>query len=635
MPSQQNFYLWGSWGSRVAKTPFLTQKVDSRVRKVCIGADFLLALRDDGLMVSWGEDKNGCLGLGKDKLKTTEPITIEVIRINGLVTVVDKEGDFKAENGKVGVVIAKSTTEGQWMVELRDGSDKRLDVPHAKLKVDPRDVLRMVDLQLGDQHVLALSEEGKVYAWGQHKHGQLGVGRGTGDLPIEREMWPTLVEKIKGKEDKDDYRVLQIVALKDCSFALTDAGVVYAWGYNDGGKLGLDHVGGSVVKEPRALDFKRHKVLRLERQKDALLGYLDTNFDAKTLCDTKQLLAPLGTVDPTRTERSAESKERELLHGLNLMRKVLDNISKWWQFLQDMKHGSPTPLDVDPTEPKPEEIDASVDIEVLSRALRDLDHLVHTANKQSMEVGQSTGQKNTRRILDLFIMSCELRKEKLRRTIEARQLVEIKRQQPRTLNFAMQELNWTAGKHRAELRAAKQEVTSIEMKAKEPRECSGDARELQDAMVGLCQAKIALLDAQWKLADVSHKSNITYDVKKSPLTALRTIKDRWSVMKHISLYNLYQECDQAKLDELDDDKLMADLVHESDKKINMVVEPGLKEKVVKADAAVGEYSLAPSLCYDLIQENADLRKMCNGYQLKILVHYKGRLGGGGVSSKKK
>ena len=36
MPTRQNFYLWGSWGARVAHQPFLTQKLDEPVQKVCI-----------------------------------------------------------------------------------------------------------------------------------------------------------------------------------------------------------------------------------------------------------------------------------------------------------------------------------------------------------------------------------------------------------------------------------------------------------------------------------------------------------------------------------------------------------------------------------------------------------------------
>merc|ERR1711988_1692267 len=112
------------------------------------------------------------------------------------------------------------------------------------------------------------------------------------------------------------------------------------------------------------------------------------------------------------------------------MRKVLDTVQKWWDFVQKMKYGSPSvptsgAMELDAATGQyvtASEIDEVVDIDQLLKAVRDLEHLDGAANKQLAEVGQSTGQKNLRRILDNFMMSCELRKEKLNRTIAARQI---------------------------------------------------------------------------------------------------------------------------------------------------------------------------------------------------------------------
>merc|ERR1719387_938802 len=70
---RKNFWLWGTWGKRVIKAPFLTQKVDDKIRNIIIGQTFIIALKEDGQLASWGEDKLGCLGLGTDNTNCPEP----------------------------------------------------------------------------------------------------------------------------------------------------------------------------------------------------------------------------------------------------------------------------------------------------------------------------------------------------------------------------------------------------------------------------------------------------------------------------------------------------------------------------------------------------------------------------------
>jgi len=582
MPSQQNFYLWGSWGNRVAKTPFLTQKVDARVRKVCIAAEFLIALRDDGRLVSWGEDTRGCLGLGHDKRKTTEPIEI----------------DFEPPK-------------------------------------DPeRETTRIVDLQLGEAHCLALTDEGRVYAWGNHKNGQLGVGRGSGEQAIQELFEPKRVEVgEKGGlgEAAGELRIVQIVAVKNASFALTEKGRVYAWGHNDHGQLGFPNDGNNNIKEPRLVDtLSRHRILRLDQQKDAILGYIHTNFTAVEQLDIPSFLTPFGVKDPTKQEKDRDMQERDLMQGLALMRQVLDNVQKWWEFLMDMKHGSPQSMEVDPQENTAEQIDAAVDIEVLLRAVNDLERLIHTANKQQVEVAQSqvsgSTQKNTRRVLEMFISSCELRKERLKRTIESRGLVEKKRAQPHSLAFAMQERCYGRSSQaltKDHLDHALEDTQQLlEAASKADAGKTEGTVHLKGAIVTLCKAKCDLLKAQQELVKQSY--NIAYNAP-SPLPSLRAIRDKWNMMKHISVYQMYTEYDQEKLDG-DDEKIIEDLVKMADGKLNHILDPHEKQKVLSGHGPDGH--MAPCLCYDLLAENAELRKMCNAYQLKILVHLKGRLGGG-------
>jgi alpha-tubulin suppressor-like RCC1 family protein len=78
----------------------------------------------------------------------------------------------------------------------------------------------------GDDHSLALSSTGAVYAWGDNANGQLGDGStASSDEPV-------LVQLPGG------VTATAVAAGEQFSLALTTAGSVYAWGNGDSGELG-------------------------------------------------------------------------------------------------------------------------------------------------------------------------------------------------------------------------------------------------------------------------------------------------------------------------------------------------------------------------------------------------------------
>eukprot|EP00958_Prasinococcus_capsulatus_P017762 scaffold2033_cov367-Prasinococcus_capsulatus_cf.AAC.7 len=79
----------------------------------------------------------------------------------------------------------------------------------------------------GYNHVLALDEDGTVYAWGNNYHGQLGLG------DSKDRTKPVAITTFGGT------RVVHIAATMQSSFAITAAGSVYGWGYNQQLELGL------------------------------------------------------------------------------------------------------------------------------------------------------------------------------------------------------------------------------------------------------------------------------------------------------------------------------------------------------------------------------------------------------------
>lgn len=80
--------------------------------------------------------------------------------------------------------------------------------------------------------MLALEDDGQVWAWGRNDDGQLGVAAGSGRDRVERNAVPQRVKALTGT------RVVAVACGRTHSVALDSAGQVYSWGSGDDGVLG-------------------------------------------------------------------------------------------------------------------------------------------------------------------------------------------------------------------------------------------------------------------------------------------------------------------------------------------------------------------------------------------------------------
>eukprot|EP00451_Oxyrrhis_marina_P007133 CAMPEP_0204277826 /NCGR_PEP_ID=MMETSP0468-20130131/29522_1 /ASSEMBLY_ACC=CAM_ASM_000383 /TAXON_ID=2969 /ORGANISM="Oxyrrhis marina" /LENGTH=562 /DNA_ID=CAMNT_0051254665 /DNA_START=30 /DNA_END=1718 /DNA_ORIENTATION=+ len=546
---KENFFLWGVWGSRVIRHPFLTQKVPSPIKNIVIGDSFIIALLESGKLQSWGEDKHGCLGLGQTKTSQPSPMEIKI-----------------GENGE-----------------------------------------RVEDIQYGKKFVLARTDQGHVYAWGDNSHGQLG----TGDTAPK--YVPT---KVDGALRDDSIK--EIVCVKTSCFALSNKGVVYAWGGNANSELALEDEGEKVFEPLPMTRLVGHTIHRLEvKCGETVVAFLDPIGP-----EAGGFGGPRGAGALVPEDSGAEdSGDEKIFEGVDLMRKVTDLCQEWWTHLVEIRHGEP--YEFDPKEqtstgrevqPSGFDLDDNVPFDILTRARYDMDQLIRSASAQVAEIRNIPGTKYVKFILTMFIDACRLRKEKVERTMGARQLVEAKRSISQIQTFQIAD----ADDYQADIKKISGITAHLQRMLDQVRRTGAIdvyCKELQNSIIQTLECKMLCHDTTMECLRAEHSGG---EQKASSIKGpLKVIVDRWNSLKSFSLYNLYQACDRSKHNFGTDDELLAWLVQKSDDKIDQLIK-------IDQDQAISRDALIPSLCYDLLVENAELRKMTNAYQLRVLMMQKGK-----------
>uniref|UniRef100_A0A6Q2X8V2 BTB domain-containing protein n=1 Tax=Esox lucius TaxID=8010 RepID=A0A6Q2X8V2_ESOLU len=95
---------------------------------------------------------------------------------------------------------------------------------------------RVTEVACGSHHSLALTDAGEVYAWGYNNCGQVGSGS-TANQPTPRRVSNCLQNKV----------VVSITCGQTSSLAVVQNGEVYGWGYNGNGQLGLGNNGNQLT----------------------------------------------------------------------------------------------------------------------------------------------------------------------------------------------------------------------------------------------------------------------------------------------------------------------------------------------------------------------------------------------------
>ena len=183
------------------------------IRSVACGKSHIIAQSKAKQVYGWGSNANGQLGKSSqlgvqvdDVVHLTEQGEIEHIGANYNLSVLIKM------SSKATV----SLTLGGKKRELLHGRRRKL--PHAK---------RIVQVACGDDHILVLFADGKVWAWGSNQYGQLGLT--SIQKPTDDRASPGSVCS-RFSPVRTEFFV-SVAAGKRHSLAVTSNGEVYLWGW--------------------------------------------------------------------------------------------------------------------------------------------------------------------------------------------------------------------------------------------------------------------------------------------------------------------------------------------------------------------------------------------------------------------
>jgi alpha-tubulin suppressor-like RCC1 family protein len=191
------------------------------VKAVAAGDGFTVALRDDGIVWTWGNNTHGQLGDG-----TTEDRT-KPVQVPGLKDVKSVAcGRFRTTALKTDGTVWNWGYN--WYGELGDGTETHQSSPVQVQSLDSVEALAC-----GPHHTLVIKSDGTVWGWGYGYKGQLGIRGFSGKTGA--------VQKVAGLSN-----IKAVAAGWNFSLALAQDGSLWAWGRNWYGQFG--------VESPRASD---------------------------------------------------------------------------------------------------------------------------------------------------------------------------------------------------------------------------------------------------------------------------------------------------------------------------------------------------------------------------------------------
>lgn len=240
------------------KRPRLNKSLDPPLTKVSVGGMHVIGLDAQGRLWTWGQNDSGALGRLTPKTEDDEDLEMNTLestpgRVEGIPSNIKFVDVGATDNLSIAVTEeGRVWAWGQFIddshKEFRPGVEKQT-TPY---QIDVRGIVKVVG---GANHVLFLDKTGKVWSWGISNSNQLGA-------PIRK----SLHTKVFGPFAIPRLRKVRDIAAGDYqSFAINDKGEAFSWGLNNFGQCGIfdedligvddDHNGLSIERPTKVEDI--------------------------------------------------------------------------------------------------------------------------------------------------------------------------------------------------------------------------------------------------------------------------------------------------------------------------------------------------------------------------------------------
>ncbi len=216
-------WAWGSnyqgqSGNNIEETTSVpTQEITKTTNwsSAVVGSDHTIAIKNDGTLWAWGRNLNGQFGDG-----TTENKSVPTQEIT-------KATDWKNVNAGHSYTVAIKNDGTLWA--WGNNSNGQLGIGTSEsTSVPTQEITKAEDwknVSAGKWHIVALKNDGTLWAWGYNSYGKLGDGT------ITNRSVPT-------QENTEAADWNYISAGSDHTISIKNDGTLWAWGYNGFGQIG-------------------------------------------------------------------------------------------------------------------------------------------------------------------------------------------------------------------------------------------------------------------------------------------------------------------------------------------------------------------------------------------------------------
>nr|XP_018668558.1 serine/threonine-protein kinase Nek8-like isoform X1 [Ciona intestinalis] len=216
-------YLYNTFDMHLTPIEGLPSKV--KIRQVAVGTNHVVVVTTERVVYSWGENAYGQLGHGHLE-PVAKPHVIEALKGKPITTT------------SCGSNFSVFVTDNGILLTCGDGSQGCLGQGNLSSTTRPSMVepLLSVDVSTvacGDAHVVALSSEGEIYAWGCGSQGRLGTGHDDHCIEPHRVAINQAIRDVRCGHDGTMF--------------ITDVGTLLACGNNQYNKLGLNERTGFIM----------------------------------------------------------------------------------------------------------------------------------------------------------------------------------------------------------------------------------------------------------------------------------------------------------------------------------------------------------------------------------------------------